>query len=146
MAATTAQSYSNHTRWQPSYHFFLVPVMVINVVWSIVQFVSYPGWDRGWWVVVSLGLLVLTALVRTNPLAAQDRIIRLEEQLRYRQLLPADLAQQTETLTIGQVIALRFASDEELAGLVRQVLEGQLAKPAEIKRAIKNWRGDTLRV
>jgi Family of unknown function (DUF6526) len=144
--AATPQTYSNHIRWQPSFHFFLLPVMLINVVWSIVQLVRYPGWERGWWVVVSLALVVLTALVRTNPLTAQDRIIRLEEQVRYRQLLPADLAQQTGALTIGQIIALRFASDEELAGLVRQVLEGQLTKPAEIKRAIKNWRGDTLRV
>jgi hypothetical protein len=96
--------------------------------------------------VVSLALATLAGLVRINPLKAQDRIIRLEEQLRYRQLLPADLAQRTTALTTGQIIALRFASDEELAGLVQQVLEGKLTKPAEIKRAIKNWRGDTLRV
>jgi hypothetical protein len=144
--AATPQTYENHVRWQPPFHFFLLPVMLINVVWSIVQFVREPGWDRGWWIVVSLALVVLAALARTNPLTAQDRIIRLEEQLRYRQLLPADLAQQTTALTTGQIIALRFASDEELAGLVRQVLEGQFTKPAEIKRAIKNWRGDMLRV
>ncbi|MGB7924109.1 MAG: DUF6526 family protein [Pyrinomonadaceae bacterium] len=140
------QTYQNHVRWHPPFHFFLVPVMLINVVWSIVLFVRSPGWNEGWWVVVSLALVVIAAHSRTNPLKAQDRIIRLEEQLRYRQLLPADLAQQTSALTTGQIIALRFASDEELDGLVRQVLAGQLTKPAEIKRAIKNWRGDTLRV
>ena len=146
MAATTAQTYENHVRWHPPFHFFLMPVMLINVVWAIVQFVRHPGWDQGWWIVVSLALATLAGLVRINPLKAQDRIIRLEEQLRYRQLLPADLAQQSATLTTGQIIALRFTSDEELAGLVRQVLEGKLTKPAEIKRAIKNWRGDVLRV
>jgi hypothetical protein len=144
--AATPQTYENHVRWHPPFHFFLLPVMLINVVWAIVQFVRNPGWDQGWWIVVSLALVVMAALSRTNPLKAQDRIIRLEEQLRYRQLLPPDLAQQSATLTTGQIIALRFASDEELAGLVRQVVEGKLSKPAEIKSAIKNWRGDMLRV
>jgi Family of unknown function (DUF6526) len=144
--AATPQTYENHVRWHPPFHFFLAPVMLINVVWAIVQFVRNPGWDQGWWIVVSLALVTVAALSRTNPLKTQDRIIRLEEQLRYRQLLPADLAQQTGRLTTGQIIALRFASDEELAGLVQQVMEGKLSKPAEIKRAIKNWRGDMLRV
>ena len=144
--AATPQTYENHVRWHPPFHFFLAPVLLINVVWAIVQFVRNPGWDQGWWIVVSLALVTVAALSRTNPLKTQDRIIRLEEQLRYRQLLPADLAQQTGRLTTGQIIALRFASDEELAGLVQQVMEGKLSKPAEIKRAIKNWRGDMLRV
>lgn len=144
--AANPQTYENHVRWHPPFHFFLMPVVLINVVWAIVQFVRHPGWNEGWWIVVSLALVVMAALARTNPLKTQDRIIRLEEQLRYRQLLPADLAQQTGALAAGQIIALRFASDEELAGLVRQVLEGKLSKPAEIKRAIKNWRGDMLRV
>ena len=144
--ATTPQSYANHTRYHPPFHFFVAPVMLINVVWSIVQFVMSPGWNQGWWIVVSLALLVLTFLVRINPLRTQDRIIRLEEQIRYQQLLPAELARQSGGLTAGQVIALRFASDGELPEMVRQVLEGRLTKPAEIKQAIVNWRGDTLRV
>ena len=144
--AVAPQTYQNHTRWHPPFHFFLLPVMLINVVWSIVQFARNPGWDQGWWIVVSLALVVMAALSRTNPLKTQDRVIRLEEQLRYRQLLPADLDRRTGTLSTAQIIALRFASDEELAGLVRQVLEGKLSKPVEIKRAIKNWRGDMMRV
>jgi hypothetical protein len=144
--ADAPQTYANHTRWHPPYHFFLVPVILINVIWSIVHFVREPGWETGWWVVVSIALVVLTALVRVNPLKAQDRIIRLEEQLRYQQLLPADLARQATALTTGQLVALRFAPDDELTGLVREVLQGRLSKPAEIKRAIKSWRGDTLRV
>ena len=119
---TTPQSFANHTRWHPPFHFFVMPVLLINVIWSAVVFFRNPGWNQGWWIVVSLALVVLAFLVRINPLRAQDRIIRLEEQLRYRRLLPADLAQQTEKLSTGQVIALRFASDDELAGLVRQVL------------------------
>ncbi|MGB8509551.1 MAG: DUF6526 family protein [Pyrinomonadaceae bacterium] len=144
--ADVPQTYANHTRWHAPFHFFLAPVLLINFIWAVVLLVMYPGWTQGWWVVVSMALLVLGALVRTNPLRAQDRIIRLEEQLRYQQLLPADLARQARGLTPAQIVALRFASDEELEGLVRRVLDGQFAKPADIKRAITNWRSDTLRV
>ena len=144
--ADTSQTYANHTRWHPPFHFFVIPVMVINVVWSIVEFVKHPGWNQGWWIVVSIALMILAFLARTNALKAQDRIIRVEERLRYRQLLSADLALQAGSLPEGQIIALRFASDEELEGLVSEVLGGRLTKSAEIKKAIKNWRGDTFRI
>ena len=144
--ADTSQTYANHTRWHPPFHFFVLPVMLINFVWSIVVFVKTPGWNQGWWIVVSAALVVLTFVARTNALKVQDRIIRLEERLRYQQLLPADLARQAGSLAVGQIIALRFASDGELEGLVREVLGGRLAKSVEIKKAIKNWRSDTFRV
>ena len=144
--ATTPQSYSNHTRWHPPFHFFVAPVLLINFVVAVVQLYRYPGWERGWWVVVSVALIVLASLVRINPLRAQDRLIRLEERLRMGQLLPADLARQAMNLRPGQFVALRFASDEELEGLVRRVLAGELTKPSDIKREIKNWRADHLRV
>ena len=105
-----------------------------------------PGWDSGRWAVVSLALMLLTFFVRLNPLKAQDRIIRLEERLRYQQALSPALCQQTNSLTPGQIIALRFADDAELEELVGAVVAGELDKPVEIKRAIKNWRADTLRV
>jgi hypothetical protein len=144
--ASTPQSYSNHTRWHPPFHFFVAPVLLINLVISIVQLFRYPDWERGWWVVVSLALVVLASLVRINPLRAQDRLIRLEERLRMRELLPPELARQAATLRPGQFVALRFASDEELEGLVRRIIAGELTKPADIKREIKNWRADHLRV
>lgn len=140
------QTFANHTRWHPPFHFFVVPVMLINFIWSIVQFVMKPGWNSGWWIVVSLALLVMMFFVRLNPLKAQDRIIRLEEQLRYQRLLSPELSQQTSTLRPGQIIALRFAGDDELEELVCGVLAGRLSKPVEIKRAIKAWRADTFRV
>ena len=143
---TTAQTYANHTRWHPPFHFFVLPVMIINVVWSIVYFFISPGWNRGWAIVVSLALLVLASVARTNALKAQDRIIRLEEQIRYQQILSDDCAQQARSLTIDQIIALRFAPDEEVEVLVRGVLEGRLKKSADIKRAVNTWRADHLRV
>ena len=144
--ADVPQSYENHTRWHAPFHFFLAPVLLTNVIVAVVQLVRDPSLDRGWWLVVSVALVVLGALVRVNPLKAQDRLIRLEESVRYYQLLPEELARRAASLTTGQTVALRFASDEELEGLVREVLAGRLTKPDEIKRAVKNWRPDTLRV
>ena len=140
------QTYENHTRWQAPFHFFVAPVLGTNFIIAGVQFFRAPGLETGWWVVVSAALVVLAGLTRMNPLRAQDRIIRLEESLRYYQLLPEDLAARAATLTPAQAVALRFAPDEELEGLVREVVEGRLTKPDDIKRAVKNWRADTLRV
>jgi hypothetical protein len=144
--AELPQNYDNHTRWHAPFHFFLAPVLLTNVIVALVQLIRDPGLDRGWWLVVSVALVVLAALARLNPLKAQDRVIRLEESLRYYQLLPEELASRAASLTTAQTVALRFAPDEELEGLVRAVLEGRLTKPDEIKRAVKNWRADTLRV
>ncbi len=142
----TTQNFANHTRWHPPFHFFVLPVMLINFVWWVVEFVKAPGITSGWLIVVSLVLLMLTLFVRTNSLKVQDRIIRLEEKLRYQRLLSPALAQQSGALTAAQIVALRFAGDEELEALVGQVVAGKLAKPKDIKQAIKNWRADTFRV
>ena len=144
--ATTPQTFANHTRLHAPFHFFVVPVMLINFIWSVVQFVRAPDLNSGWWIMVSLALLVLTFLVRLNPLKVQDRIIRLEEKLRYQQLLSSPVLQKAGTLGTGQMIALRFAGDDELEELVEAVLAGKLTKGVEIKRAIKHWRADTFRV
>lgn len=144
--ADKPQVYANHTRWHAPYHFFLVPVLLINVIWTIIRFVMEPGWDKGWAIIVALALMVMGALVRTYPLKAQDRIIRLEEQLRFQRVLPAELARQAGALPFRQLVALRFAPDDELASLVRKVLDGSLSKSVEIKQAIRSWRGDLLRV
>jgi hypothetical protein len=141
-----SQNFANHTRWHPPFHFFVLPVMLINFIWSIVQFVMAPGRNSGWWIVVSLALLMLTSFVRTNSLKVQDRIIRLEEKLRYQQVLSPAAARQISALTTGQIIALRFAGDDELEELLRAVAAGKLAKPKDIKQAINNWRADTFRV
>jgi len=140
------QNFENHTRWHPAFHFFILPVMLINFFWAVVIFVKAPGWNSGWWIIVSLALLMLTTFVRTYSLKVQDRLIRLEEKLRYQQVLPTALAQQTGNLTVGQTVALRFAADEELEELVNSVLSGKFVKTKDIKRAIKQWRADNFRV
>ncbi len=144
--ATSPQTFANHTRWQAPFHFFVIPVMLINIIWSIVIFVKGPGWNSGWWIIVSLALVVMATLVRLNSLRVQDRLIQLEERLRYQQVLSAALLPQTSALRTSQIIALRFAGDHELEELMGAVLAGKFAKTREIKLAIKSWRADTFRV
>jgi hypothetical protein len=142
----TPQNFANHTRWHPLYHFFALPVMLINVVWSIVAFVMAPTANSGWWIVVSLALALVATFVRTYSLKVQDRLIRLEETLRYQQTLSPALALKCTALTPAQIIALRFAGDDELEELVSAAVGGKFAKTKDIKQAIKNWRADTMRV
>lgn len=144
--AANPQNFANHTRWHPPFHFFVVPVMLINLIWSIVLFVMSPGWNSGWWIVVSLALVVLTFLVRLNSLKVQDRLIRLEETIRYQQVLSPAVRQQASALSCDQIVALRFAADDELEELLDRVAAGNFAKTRDIKQAIKNWRADTFRV
>jgi Family of unknown function (DUF6526) len=143
----TGQNLDNHVRWHPPFHFFAVPVLGIHVLWSLYGLWQNPGMDAGEGLLLALALLIIGVLARQNALKAQDRIIRLEEHLRYQRVLPAELAAQaTARLTPSQNIALRFAGDNELADLVSKALAGTLAEPGEIKKAIKNWRGDYFRV
>jgi len=144
--STSSQSYANHVRWHTPHHFIVMPLLIINVVCAAVYCFLYPTWNQGWWIVVSAALVMLGVLTRTNALRVQDRLIRLEEQVRYQRLLPPDLLQRAAALPMSQTIALRFASDAELGGLLREVLDGKFSKPAEIKSAIRNWRADHLRV
>lgn len=142
----TTQNFANHTRWHPLFHFFVLPVMLINFVWAIVDFVKAPSANSGWWIVVSVALVMLTFFARTYALQVQDRIIRLEERVRYREILSPAVIQKAAGLTASQMIALRFAGDDELEALIGQTLAGQFEKRKDIKQAIKNWRADTFRV
>jgi signal transduction histidine kinase len=144
--ATTPQTFANHKRRHAPFHFFVIPVMLINIIWAIVIFVKGPNWNAGWWIIVSLALVVLAFLVRWNSLKVQDRVIQLEERLRYQQVLSAASLQQANALKPGQIIALRFAGDDELEELVAAVLAGKLARPSDIKQEIKSWRADMFRV
>jgi hypothetical protein len=140
------QHYSNHTRWYPLFHFVVVPLLAINFLSHLVRFLMAPSWSLFFWVLLSVTLILLALSARLMALKAQDRLIRLEERLRYQQLLTSDLLAKTNALTPGQMIALRFASDEELPELVARTLTGEFAKSKEIKMAIKNWRADHHRV
>jgi hypothetical protein len=139
------QSYKNHVRWSPLVHFVLTPLVLLNLAWQIVRLIQDRTWDRAGELLIGviLGLILLAA--RNQALKVQDRVIRLEEKLRYKELLSADLAVKASQFSVSRMIALRFASDEELPELVEKSLNGELKTNREIKLAITNWRGDHLR-
>ncbi len=143
------QNYSNHTRWYPLFHFVIVPLLLLNLIEHIVRIFTAPNADARleqiFWSIFSFTLILLALAARLMALKVQDRVIRLEERLRYRDLLSAELAAKAAELPVRQIIALRFASDAEIGGLVERVLSGELSSQKEIKLAIKQWRGDYLR-
>ena len=140
------QSFANHVRWVPAYHYFIVPVMTLNFGWSIYRWkVAGFSVDGFISIVVALALLLGFLTVRLMALSVQDRVIRLEERLRLAELLPESTRMRIGELSEGQLIALRFASDAEVPGLVQQALVGNWDQK-QIKSAIQNWRPDFLRV
>jgi Family of unknown function (DUF6526) len=144
----TPQSIKNHMRWHPPFHFFLLPLLLLNVIFSI--YVTVHDWPRYehthlWWIVLSVVLFVIAGLSRDRALVVQDRIIRLEERLRLHALLPVEERAHINDLSTKQLIALRFASDDELPALFRKTLTQNL-EPKAIKKSIVNWRPDYERV
>jgi hypothetical protein len=140
------QTYKNHTRFLPPFHFFLIPALAANVVYVGRHLYLAPSITTGWAFVVALALLMMGLLSRVQALAAQDRVIRLEMRLKLQQILPADLQSKIGDLSTRQLVALRFASDAELPELVRDVLAGKLARQKDIKLKIKSWQADWQRV
>jgi len=143
--ADREQSYKNHVRFLPPFHFFVIPVLLLNFLNEARHLYLGPSRHTIWAVVVAAALLTLGFLARIQALSVQDRVIRLEERLRMRQLLPADMQPQIDALSARQMVALRFASDAELADLVREVTAGKLTTSKDIKQRVKNWRPDWLR-
>ena len=145
MAEKKPQTYANHTRRDPLFHFFALPVFLLLALAGMVHFIWRPGLHSGLMFVVGVALAVVVAKTRVYSLRVQDRVIRLEEQLRLASLLPEPLRSRIPELTPGQLVGLRFASDAELPGLVERALSEKLSKE-DIKKAIQNWRPDYLRV
>jgi hypothetical protein len=145
MADANAQNFSNHTKYDPVFHFFLAPIGLINLMVSIFSCYRYPSVDKGWIIVISLAALVAVFKMRIYSLKVQDRVIRLEERLRLSKLLNTSLSARIPELTEGQLIALRFACDSEVPGLAEKALAGNL-KPKDIKQSIVTWRPDVFRV
>ena len=143
--ADSGQTYKSHARFFPPYHFFVLPVLLINVFvagWLLYRAPSRLG---VWQLIVSVALVMTALTARVMVLAVQDRVIRLEMRLRMREVLPADLQARIPEISRQQCIGLRFASDAELPVLVRKVLAGELKTASEIKKQVAQWQGDYLR-
>lgn len=146
MGEKIPQTYANHVRTHPPFHFFALPATAVALIMAIVNVVRHYEVLEAWTLVVlTASVLVSTLLSRLNALKAQDRLIRLEERMRLTSLLNEPLKSRIGELTESQLIALRFASDGECPALVEKVLSSKMPS-ADIKKAIVSWRADTFRV
>jgi uncharacterized protein DUF6526 len=145
MAQSSAQNFSNYVRWDPLFHFFLIPVFAISLVASFVHVYRRPGLHSAWMTIVMIAALVAIFKLRLYALKVQDRVIRLEERLRLASLLDATMRPRIGEFSESQLIALRFASGGELPALATRALNEKLSG-VEIKKAIGEWRGDYWRV
>ncbi|MGA2511204.1 MAG: DUF6526 family protein [Candidatus Acidiferrales bacterium] len=140
-----AQTFENHAKSVPAFHFVVLPIFLLNLGWSIYRLVHAFSADRVISLLVAVALLLLAFTARVFALTVQDRVIRLEMRLRMQQVLPQDLRARIPEFEVGQLVALRFASDAELPELARKVLDGKLTDRKAIKQLVKDWQADFLR-
>lgn len=137
------QTFATHRKNVPLFHYLALPILIINVLVAGYGAVRGPSLAAIWSVLLALALFVGALFARVFALQAQDRVIRLEETLRLRELLPADVRARIPELTRDQIIGLRFASDEELPELTARVLRDNVQKRDDVKKLVKHWRPDT---
>ncbi|HXS77691.1 MAG TPA: DUF6526 family protein [Terracidiphilus sp.] len=139
------QNLKNHARFDPAYHFLLFGIYLLNLIYAGFHLYRQPSLSSGWYLVLSLVAIIPLLKLRTYPLKVQDRVIRLEERLRLQALAPLEWHTQLYRLNENQLIALRFAADDEVVELANQALEHDLDRK-QIKERIRNWRADDWRV
>jgi hypothetical protein len=147
MASTAEQNFSNHTRTMPAFHFVVLPLSLLTFIGSIVNLVESWGdhmriYSASLIVVLALIVMTMALIARIFAVTAQDRAIRAEENLRHFVLTGKLLDPR---LGVYQIVALRFAADDEFIALAIRAAEQKMA-PKEIKQAIKHWRPDYHRV
>lgn len=140
------QSYANHQRWVPMYHFVSATFIYSAALGSVVNLIKSVSSGSGVYsasliTVLAFSLAMVHYYMRLFALRAQDRAIRAEENLRHFVMTGKLLDPK---LTMRQIIGLRFASDEEFLELEKRAVAENFSEGA-IKKAIKNWRGDYYR-
>jgi len=139
------QSLQSHAKWVPAFHFFVLPVLMINIGFQIYWCVKAFSVSSVVSLLMAVAIFVGLGTARGMVLKVQDRLIRLEERLRLERVLPADMHARISEFTIDQLVALRFASNAELPELARKVLEEKIVDRKAIKQLIKTWRPDFAR-
>ena len=139
------QNLKNHARFDPMFHGFLTFGALLLLGFSIYALVKQPDGIGAMRLFGMVWVIVLMFKTRLYALKVQDRVIRLEERLRLAQLLPDATRARLGELSEGQLIALRFASDGEVAALAQQTLDGKWDQK-QIKQAVQTWRPDYWRV
>lgn len=144
--ARTTQTFENHARIIPAYHGLTFGILIINFFWWLYRTIASFTWDALISLLLAVALIFLFFFARIFALTVQNRIIRLEMRLRMREVLPPDLVARIPEFSVRQLIALRFASDAELPALCRQVLDDRITDQNAIKKMVRDWQGDYLRV
>jgi hypothetical protein len=139
------QNFENHAKFLPPFHFFVAPILLVNIGWCIYRVIHAFSAGSVIGLLVALALLVLAFTARIMALTVQDRVIRLEMRVRMAQVLPPDLRARIVDFSTGQLVALRFASDTELPELARKVLQDNVNDRTAIKKMIRDWQPDVLR-
>jgi hypothetical protein len=139
------QSYASHAKFDPPFHFFVLPVLLINILIVGYLLFRHPGIGGAWLLLVSIALLVLAGRLRSWATHLQDRVIRMEERSRLSAILPDALRTRIFELSDSQIVGLRFASDAELPALFQRSLDEKLSR-SDIKKAITDWRPDYSRI
>ncbi len=145
MSDSASQSFKNHARYDPPYHFVLTTVLAVNLFIVCNNAYRNITWFTEWQIVLTIALFIPFSKLRNYPIKIQDRVIRLEERLRLQALAPAEWHPQIYQLSEDQLIGLRFASDDEVVELAKQALELNLTRK-QIKERIESWRADDLRI
>ncbi|HVZ38463.1 MAG TPA: DUF6526 family protein [Candidatus Kapabacteria bacterium] len=146
MGNPSEQRYDSHARYVPPFHFLTSGLIGVFVIYSIYRVITVPSLDSAAMVCIGIAAALLFFYTRAFATANQDRIIRMEERYRLARLLPGDLAERIEEFDGAQLIALRFAPDGELPELARRVLNGEVRTGDQIKKMIRTWRPDDMRV
>lgn len=141
----STQTYANHAMLVPAFHYFILPVMTMNVGWAGVTAFRAPSATSVFAVVVAVALLFIAFYARVFALKVQDRVIRLEMRLKMREILPDELQPRINDFTIEQLVGMRFACDDELAELAAAVLKDNVRDRKAIKQMVKTWTADTAR-
>ena len=144
--AAPAQSYDNHRKFVPGYHYVALMILLINAIYSAYVAVVSFSVDSVIGLLLAIALVMIGLYARLFALGAQDRVIRLEERLRLRDLLPPDQKGTIDNLTTDQLVGLRFASDGEVGGLIQAINAEGVRDREEIKKRVTNWRPDHQRV
>jgi hypothetical protein len=145
MADIKVQDFKNHAKFDPLFHFLVLPVAMITVIIAAYQITQRQKLADAWFFILAIVLLIAFSKIRTYALKVQDRVIRLEERLRMERVLPEPLKARIGELTESQLVALRFAPDAELTGLVEKTLANNWTNKM-IKENVVNWRPDYFRV
>jgi Family of unknown function (DUF6526) len=139
------QNFKNHAKVVPAFHFFVLPMLLVNLVSLIVVAFRHFSYYSVEAALTGLALLLGVLYARMFALAVQDRVIRLEMRLRLAALLPVDLRPRLGEFTVSQLVGMRFASDAELPELARKVLDERIVERKAIKALVRDWQADEFR-